>query len=110
MNVATVKIAVAIEGARRVVESGMLWEDEVGELWEARPDGTWLDIGDTINREELGTLDTAEEDPTHWQFYDLALTALYLSGEVETAYGHETTGSDGRRRAPVRLVKGEGVT
>jgi hypothetical protein len=110
MNVATVKIAVAIEGARRAVQSGMLWEDEVGELWEVRPGDVWLDIADTVNREELGTLAPALPDPTHWQFYDLALTALYLSGEVETAYGHETTGSDGRRRAPVRLVKGEDVT
>jgi hypothetical protein len=97
------ELATAIQGALLIADAGMLWEDGDGELWEKAPtDDGWVNVAVQAERELPGE--------THWQLYDLALTALYITGELETAYGHETTGSDGVRRAPVRKVRGETVT
>ncbi len=95
------EIADAIRGARMIVAEGNIWEDEHGEVWEhgAPPEYSedfWVDIAKVSDRET--------GDDTHWRFYDLALSALYLAGEIDST-GDAQVCSDGIKRTQVRLSR-----
>ena len=93
---AETELSLALNGARCIIHAGSIWEDEHGELWESSFVG-WVNLDDAADRETEGQ--------THWQFYGLALAALFLAGEVHV---HETavwvTGDDGRKRKQVTPV------
>src|SRR5258707_1978759 len=93
------QIELAITGARLMVTGGYIWEDEHGETWELAP----------FTEEYVNTADAAENEPdgkTHWGFYDLALSCLYLAGEVEEIGGLQMC-ADGGKRAMGTLIKPE---